>query len=144
MIIPQAILEEGFYKANIVNARMGEIAITKYGSRSTIEFNYRIIPFGIIVTQKCIAVISSNSKLSNIFRSIVGEVPEPADTDVLINKECVVEIKHNISKNTGAIFANIVNTYALSEIDEIKIINPKRNEEISEAADKLFNDEDEI
>lgn len=144
MIIPQSIPEQGLYKTVIVSARMGPIAITEYGSRNTIEFDHKIIPTGVILTQRCIAVISSNSKLSNIFRSVIGEVPKPVDTDFLINRECVVEVKHNISKRNGAVFANITNTYSASEIDESKIIVPKVNHKISEAAERLFDDEEEV
>ncbi|EWG12030.1 hypothetical protein ABE29_02950 [Cytobacillus firmus] len=49
-----------------------------------------------------------------------GEIPEEIDNveQFLMNQDLIIEVKHNKSKETGRIFANVVNAYPLEEYEE--------------------------
>ena len=77
------------------------------------------------------------SPLGQVVLAINGEIPDIIEDleEFLMNEKLIIEVKHNKSKSTERMFANVVNTYPLERYDE------EEEEEYEEEYD-LETDED--
>ena len=114
--------DEGHYRSIAREYKEGEKIENKHGINRSVDVTYDLLGTGNSRSRRYIAIMSPGSALRKLFKTILGEVPEVADMKLLLDKECIVEIKYNTSE-TGVIFANVADVISIDKIDEYDIIN---------------------
>lgn len=139
----QSLLEEGLYRVTSFNFEEGGLVKTKGGKCPTMDATYKIkhVPVNQRYINYRFLLFPGNRKLEKLFKSALGEVPTKMETDDLIGKEIIIEIAHN--EKDGKVFANVVDFFAIDEVDESLIINQPEDSEEARFAVNLFTDTDE-
>ena len=135
-----AVVEEGYYDAFIKSKKSVRSVQTAMGKCSREEFSFEILE-NTVVRQNVLVYYSPNGKnlLSRMFTAAFDQLPIEFDTDDLIGKEVVIEIKHN--KVNGVIHVNVVDCLSLDEFEDVEEVEAEEDYYVDEFIDGPPNEE---
>jgi hypothetical protein len=115
--------QEGLALMKIIKIEEGDPLTTEYGTTSTIIATLEQYGADLVGRYKRYdaLVFEGSRKLLKLFEAVLGEVPEELDTEDLIGKDCVAQLK--INKKGDKTYVNIVDLHHPSQIQIQDLIN---------------------
>lgn len=135
------LIEEGWFDATIVDKKKTTPVSTSMGKRQREEFSFELLD-GIIIKQNVLIYYSQGGTnlLSRMFSAAFKKLPDEIDTDDLIGKDVVVELKHNRKGNST--YVNVVDCLSEDDFDDEPEIEDKpKIEEDNDSSDKELQSE---